>query len=244
MSDRNGWISLQKQIQNHWIWKDPIKFQWWIDILLTVNFSTGKVNIGNEIFECLRGQSLISLQNWGIRWKVSKDTARNFLKLLEKDHMIKMESLGKSTRITVCNYDKYQLILPDSRTQSKRTTNDKQTHSDTTNKEDNNNNENNDNKNNLFEEEDVFCSNIELKKVFEAFIKMRKQIKKPLTDHASDLIKKDVWKFSEKKVDVAIDILNYSIKSSYPKVYDPKTNKNKQNESNRTISGQTTFGKF
>lgn len=112
MSNAIGWIMLHRQIQDHWIWKDANKFKWWVDILLTVNNKKNKVAIGNEVFECDRGQSLLSIQSWGQRWGVSKDTARNFFSLLEKDKMIYRVSIGKSTRITVCNYDSYQTPLP------------------------------------------------------------------------------------------------------------------------------------
>lgn len=141
-----GWISLHRQIQSHWIWKDADKFKWWVDILLTVNNSPAKINIGYEIFECNRGQSIMSIQNWASRWNVSKDTARNFLKLLEKDKMILLENLKKTTRITVCKYDDYQSPLHDKQTDSKRKPNAKQTPTHPNNNEDTVNNENNEDK--------------------------------------------------------------------------------------------------
>ena len=118
-----GWIRIHRQIQEHWIWKDPVKLRWWLDILLNVNFVDSKVNIGFNLYECKRGQSIRSLQTWADRWGVSKDTARNFLTLLGKDGMILHENIGKSTRITVCNYDSYQGMVNDTETQSKRQVN-------------------------------------------------------------------------------------------------------------------------
>jgi hypothetical protein len=123
----DGWIKIHRSLQQHWIYKDPVKLKWWIDILLTVNYIDAKINIGNELFECKRGQSIMSLQSWADRWKTSKDNARNFLKLLAKDSMILHESIGKSTRITVCNYDSYQNDLHDTQTQTKRKPNANQT---------------------------------------------------------------------------------------------------------------------
>jgi hypothetical protein len=111
MSNREGWISIHRAIQDNWIWKDGNKLKWWLDILLTVNTNTAKVNIGNEIYDCKRGESLLSIQSWANRWGVSKDTARNFLNLLEKDNMITRVNLGKTTRLTVCKYDSYQQPL-------------------------------------------------------------------------------------------------------------------------------------
>lgn len=137
----DGWIRLHRQIQNHWLWKDPVKLQWWIDILITVNHSPAKVNIGNELIDCNRGESVMSLLSWASRWKVSKDTARNFLKLLEKDNMIVMKSYTKTTRITVCKYDSYQTTLHDEQTITERSPNADQTLTHTNNKNKNNNKE-------------------------------------------------------------------------------------------------------
>lgn len=132
-----GYICIFRSIKNHWIWNDEKKFKWWMDILLTVNYSKEiqKVNIGNQLYECGRGQSIRSLQNWSSEWNVSKDTARNFLALLQNDNMIVLESLIKTTRITVCNFDSYQTILHDKQTQTKRKPNANQTQSDTNNKD-------------------------------------------------------------------------------------------------------------
>ena len=110
----DGWIKLHRSIRDHWIWSDPVKLRWWIDIILTVNHAATKVNIGYQLYDCGRGQSIQSIGSWAKRWGVSKDTARNFLTLLEKDGMILHESLGKTTRLTVCNYDLYQDDLHDS----------------------------------------------------------------------------------------------------------------------------------
>lgn len=103
-----GWICLYRGIQDHWIWQDPVKLKWWIDILISVNHDDKKINIGLDIFECNRGQSILSLSNWAKRWSVSKHTVSNFFVLLKKDSMIETENLKKTIRITVCNYDDYQ----------------------------------------------------------------------------------------------------------------------------------------
>lgn len=104
----DGWIKLHRSITEHWIWQDSVKLKWWLDILLVANHTSVKVNIGMQLYDCHRGQTIMSLSNWAKRWGVSRDTARNFLVLLEKDKMILHENIGKSTRITICNYDTYQ----------------------------------------------------------------------------------------------------------------------------------------
>jgi hypothetical protein len=107
-SKRNtGFIALHRSIQEHWVWEDPLKLKWWLDIIMTVNHTDAKVNIGFKLMDCKRGQSLNSLQTWAKRWRVDVSTVRRFLKLLQNDQMIITENVLKTTRITVCNYDGY-----------------------------------------------------------------------------------------------------------------------------------------
>lgn len=103
-----GWLKLSRKINTHWIWKDPVKLKWWIDILLTVNYENNKTSIGYKVFECKRGQSLLSLQSWAKKWGVSKSVVNNFFNMLENDGMIVIENETVTTRLTVCNYDTYQ----------------------------------------------------------------------------------------------------------------------------------------
>lgn len=105
-----GWIKISREIINHWIWNDPNKLKWWLDILITVNFEDKKIPIGYKLFECKRGESLMSLQSWGKRWGVSKTVVNNFFKLLENDNMITIKNETVTTRITVCKYEQYQQI--------------------------------------------------------------------------------------------------------------------------------------
>ena len=155
-----GWIKLHRQVRDNWIWKDPIKFQWWIDMLMMANHADSKVNIGLELFECNRGQSILSLRSWGERWNVSKDTVRNFFVLLAKDKMIIAENMNKTTRITICNYDVYQSSLHDEQTGSRRLADNEQTVSHPNKNEENMNNENNDLITDIQNKDDVNSFNI------------------------------------------------------------------------------------
>lgn len=122
----SGWIKLHRDIQNHWIYKDKRKFsrfEAWTDILLTVNYAPAKTIIKGKLIEVKRGQSILSLDSWASHWSWDKSSVRRFLELLKKDGMIQLENETVTTRLTVCNYDSYQLEENAKRTQTKRTRN-------------------------------------------------------------------------------------------------------------------------
>jgi len=106
-SKNNGFILLHRRIRDHWIWKDSTKLLWWIDILMECNHEGKTVNLGFQLIDCERGQTINSLLTWSKRWGVDTSTVRRFFKLCENDNMIVTENLQKTTRLTVCNYDSY-----------------------------------------------------------------------------------------------------------------------------------------
>lgn len=106
--NNNGWICLHRQITEHWIWQDPVKLKWWLDLLISANHAPRKVEIGGRVVMCDIGQSVRSLKSWADEWHVSKDTVRRFLNLLQSDGMLRRENVRKTTRITICNYERYQ----------------------------------------------------------------------------------------------------------------------------------------
>ncbi len=106
-----GFITLSRKIRDHWIYQKPEYFKAWSDILFSVNFKDNKVVVEGEIIECKRGQSIMSLDSWtrvfGKGW--TKQKVRTFFKLLSSDEMICTEGMRKTTRLTVCKYNTYQL---------------------------------------------------------------------------------------------------------------------------------------
>lgn len=111
-----GWIRLHRSIQEHWVFQDEKKLKWWLTLLLEVNYQDKKVAIGNELFDCKRGESIRSLRSWAKVFNTTPDTVRHFFKMLQKDNMIKVESIGVSTHLKICNYDTYQSDLDTNKT--------------------------------------------------------------------------------------------------------------------------------
>lgn len=106
-----GWIKLYRSSLEHWLYieKRPLtRREAWEDMIMLCNHDDDKVLIHGSLIDCKRGQSVQSLQTWSdhFRWSVKK--TRIFFSLLEKDQMIVTEGLQKTTRLTICNYGKYQ----------------------------------------------------------------------------------------------------------------------------------------
>ena len=104
----SGWIKINRDLNKHWLWKDPQRLYWWIDLLFLVNWEDRKELVGNTLVEVKRGQALASIGFLSKRWRVSIDTVRKYLRLLQSDNMIEQEAHSKYNVLTICNYEKYQ----------------------------------------------------------------------------------------------------------------------------------------
>ena len=149
MTEKNkGWITLSRRITDHWIWQaKPFSYgQAWTDILLECNHSEHKQLIKKRLITTSRGQSSNSLKNWSERWGWSISATRHFFDLLKSDQMISIENMHVTTRLTVLNYDTYQLEKhaegTESTPQEARREIPGETEEDTNNNDNNGNNEN------------------------------------------------------------------------------------------------------
>jgi hypothetical protein len=124
----SGWIKLNREINNHWVFQNSDYFKWWVDILLEVNYAPAKVVIKGKIYECDRGEKLYSLDTWAIRWKTNKSKVRRYFDLLQKENMIELKNETQTTRLKVCKYEDYQETEKESETQTKRKRNANETH--------------------------------------------------------------------------------------------------------------------
>ena len=106
-----GWIKLYRQSLDHWLYKTnkpKTRREAWEDMLMIVNYEPKKVLIRGQLYECGKGQSLLSLESWAEKFNWSKQQVRTFFELLKNDAMINIEGLQYTTRITICNYELYQ----------------------------------------------------------------------------------------------------------------------------------------
>lgn len=86
-------LILTREMIPEYLWEDPTRFYWWIDILFEVDKN---------------GEDNRSIQEWATRWKVTKDVARNFFRGLKKNNMIDTVIDTKLTRIKVLKSINYK----------------------------------------------------------------------------------------------------------------------------------------
>ena len=107
-----GYISIYRDLQKHWIWQDVNHLKWWLTILMNVNHASTKFPVNNELITCNPGESFRSIEGWTMLFGCSKKTTIKFFLLLESDNMIERKILGSGNRrkhlISVLNWLKYQ----------------------------------------------------------------------------------------------------------------------------------------
>ncbi|CUD32503.1 DnaD domain-containing protein [Staphylococcus aureus] len=148
-----GWISIDRSIQNHWLFKEKrtfSKFEAWIYLLMEANHSKAKVPIGNQIVTVERGQRLTSISTLSDLFNWSRFKVKTFLDLLESDGMLEVKTTSKYTLITIVNYDFYQSEQGRNQHQNdiKPTSKQHQSNINPTSKQHQTNTNNNDNKDN------------------------------------------------------------------------------------------------
>lgn len=108
MDKKGGWILIYRQIWDNWIWEDPKKLKWWIDLLLLANHKDKDIFIKGKVVTIKRGQYFTSTGNLARRWKTSRGTVIRFLRLLNDTAMVTIDGTGDGTTLTIVNYDKFQ----------------------------------------------------------------------------------------------------------------------------------------
>ncbi|HCW9408104.1 DnaD domain protein [Staphylococcus aureus] len=103
-----GWISIDRSIQNHWLFKEKrtfSKFEAWIYLLMEANHSKAKVPIGNQIVTVERGQRLTSILTLSDLFNWSRFKVKTFLDLLESDGMLEVKTTSKQHQTNTNNND-------------------------------------------------------------------------------------------------------------------------------------------
>ena len=103
-----GFIKLDRNIFEHWIFQDAEKFRAFVDLIQLARWKDEKLLIGNDLVTVPRGSYYTSESKLAARWGWGRDKTRNFLSLLEREKMITKKGTTKGTMLTIENYSVYQ----------------------------------------------------------------------------------------------------------------------------------------
>ena len=135
---RNGWITLNRSIQDSAIWQSDEPFDVrsaWIDLIMMANFADREILYKGRNIMIRRGQVRTSVRKLAARWRWSKDKVSRHLSALEARHSVTLKCDTDGTLITIINYGKYQ----DGATPTATPTGHRQGHKPDTDKDENNN---------------------------------------------------------------------------------------------------------
>lgn len=104
----DGWISVNRRLQNKSWYRDSEYVHVWIHLLFNASHTDKNVWInGNEII-IKRGQLLTSRKVISEKTGVMQSKVYRILNRYESEHQIEQQKTNKYTIITIVNYDKYQ----------------------------------------------------------------------------------------------------------------------------------------
>ena len=106
-----GFICISRGIRAHWVWKNPVYFKRWAELIMMANYDNREVSFSCHRLMLQRGQLAVNLSYLSKTWNVSTQAVRKFLVKLEVSGMVTRSVHDKVTVITICNYDRYQLKM-------------------------------------------------------------------------------------------------------------------------------------
>ncbi|MFD9361579.1 hypothetical protein ACFWAE_07040 [Priestia megaterium] len=107
-----GWISIHRKIREHSFFRQKRTFSYfeaWIDLLLSASHKESTILLNANITSVKRGELITSKKSLGERWGWSNNKVNKFMRILEEDQMAIVKCTSKYTRITLVNYDLYQV---------------------------------------------------------------------------------------------------------------------------------------
>ena len=233
-----GYYIKARKIQESQIQKKPPHVrEIWDWLLMNANHSTVKYNG----FEVKRGQLFRTYKEIrdGLSWFVgyrkmmySENQTKKAMKTLRECLMIDSAKALGGVLITIINYDTYQ--NPKNYERTNDSTNERTNAEPMRNQGGTDNNKNVKNKKN---ETISICPDHyskELKEKLNDFISNRKAIKSPMTENAIKLLISKIEKLSSGNQDLAISMIDEAIINNWKSIYEPKTNKPKQQSDWRT----------
>ena len=104
-----GFITLHRSVQKHWIWQEPEALKFWIALLMQANWEPKTTVFNKRLITVERGQVVFGRKVWSERLKISEMKLRRYLEMLKAEGMINQQITSRYSLITVLNYHEYQV---------------------------------------------------------------------------------------------------------------------------------------
>lgn len=226
------YIKLYRDLLKKPIMQNPKLLQVWIWCLLKASHCEHFQTVGLQKIHLLPGQFITGRFAGAKELNINPSSFWKYLTWLKNNESLDIKSNNKFSVITLTNWHLHQMDTPkgDSKNDNKKTTKRQQN--------DTNNNGNNGN-NNISPYGDI--SN-DLAQVVDAFVEMRKKIKKPMTDRAIAMMLNKLHKMAQTD-SVKLTILERSIINSWQDIYDLPEVKNGQPQQRTSGNSKPNYGK-
>ena len=108
MAKSKGWIKIERDIVDHWVFQDPEYFRAWVLMLLMANHEDAKILINKELVTIPRGafHSSILILAGKLGW--TRKRTNRYIQMLEMDEMLTTKRTTHGATFFVENYSKYQ----------------------------------------------------------------------------------------------------------------------------------------
>jgi len=104
----NGWIRLDRAIQDNFLWQEPEALKLWLHLLMAASLTDKATAFNGKMLTIKRGQLVFGLNAASSRLKIAVRRHRKSLDWFEKDDMIAKQITNKFSIISITNYAQYQ----------------------------------------------------------------------------------------------------------------------------------------
>ncbi len=119
----NGWIRLDRGIQDNFLWQEPEALKLWLYLLMAASLTDKATAFNGQMLNIKRGQLVFGLNAASARLNISIRRLRKYLNWFETDDMIDKQITNKFSIISITNYSQYQDVgkQPSSKSQATAT---------------------------------------------------------------------------------------------------------------------------
>lgn len=113
---RGGYVLTHRRVYENPVFKNRLEASIFIWMFTQAAWQETEVRYRNRIINLERGQLAYTLRDLERDWNIPRSSGQDFLKKLKNADMIRTDTRTNINVITICNYDKYQVLNDESRT--------------------------------------------------------------------------------------------------------------------------------